>query len=140
MLYVLTNAPATFCNLMNDVFYDYIDQFVVVYLDCIVIYSGSFGEHLKYLRLVFTRLREHTLYVKKEKCEFCYKKIKIMGHIVSNGIVRMDQRKVHAILDWTAPTKVAELRIFLGLTNYCRKVVAGNSKNVAPLMDLLKKN
>lgn len=107
----------------EDVFYDYINWFVVVYMDDIVIYSSSFGEHLKHLTLVFTLLRELTFFVKKEKCEFCCKEINFLGHIMGNGIVRMDQKKVQAILDWTAPTKVTELRSFLGLTNYYRSLL-----------------
>ena len=66
----LTNAPATFCNLMNDVFYEFVDHFVVVYLNDIVIYNESLEDHLEHLRKVLSKLREHQLYVKKEKCEF----------------------------------------------------------------------
>ena len=140
MSFGLTNAPATFCNLLNDVFYDYIDQFVVIYLDDIVIYSDSLEEHQEHLKMVFKRLREHSLYVKREKCEFCSMEINFLGHMVGNGTVRMDQKKVQAILDWAVPTKVAELRSFLGLANYDHKFVAGYSKKVAPLTDLLKKD
>ena len=70
MPFGLTNAPATFCNLMNDVFYEYVDRFVVVYLDDIVIYSESLEDHLEHLRKVLFKLREHQLFIKKEKCEF----------------------------------------------------------------------
>ena len=83
MAFGLTNAPATFCNLMNDVFSEYIDRFVVVYLDDIVIYSESLRDHITHLRLVFEKLREHKLYVKREKCEFARKEVIFLGHKTS---------------------------------------------------------
>lgn len=140
MPFGLTNAPATFCNIMNDVFYEYIDRFVVVYLDDIVVYSKTLDDHLIHLRRVLSRLREHQLYVKMEKCEFAQEEIMFLGHWVSKGQVRMDDRKIRAILDWPAPTKVTELRSFLGLANYYRRFIQGYSKRVAALTDLLKKD
>ncbi|KAJ4722993.1 Retrotransposon protein, putative, Ty3-gypsy subclass [Melia azedarach] len=140
MPFGLTNAPATFCNLMNDVLYEFLDKFVVVYLDDIVVYSKSFRDHLEHLRHVFTKLREHKLYVKKEKCEFCRREVLFLGHWVSSGKIRMDERKVKAILDWTEPKKVPELRSFLGLANYYRKFIEGYSKRVSALTDLLRKD
>ena len=93
MSFGLTNAPATFYNLMNDVFYEFVDRFVVVYLDNIVIYSESLEDHLEHLRKVLSKLREHQLYVKKEKCEFAQQEILFLGHKVSKGLVKMDERK-----------------------------------------------
>lgn len=139
MPFGLTNAPATFCNLMNDVFYDCVDRFVVVYLDDIVIYSESLVDHLSHLRDVLSRLRKHKLYVKMEKCEFAQQEIRFLGHVISKGHCKMDRRKVQAILDWTPPTKVSELRSFLGLANYYRKFIHNYSKKAAPLTELLKK-
>lgn len=83
MPFRLTNGPTTFCNLMNDLLYEYLDRFVVVYLDDIVVYSESLANHLDHLRLLFSRLREHKLFVKKEKCEFCHREIIFLGHRVS---------------------------------------------------------
>lgn len=140
MPFGLTNAPATFCNLMNDVLYEFLDRFVVVYLDDIVIYSESLDDHLDHLRQVFSRLREHQLYVKKEKCEFCRQEVMFLGHWISKGRIRMDEGKVKAIIDWSAPSKVPELRSFLGLANYYRRFIKGYSKKVSPLTDLLKKS
>lgn len=125
---------------MNDIFYDFLDKFVVVYLDDIVIYSESLEDHLRHLELVFSRLRENQLYVKKEKCEFSRTEVMFLGHWVSKGEVRMDGRKVQAILEWPAPTKVPDLRSFLGLANYYRRFIKGYSKKVAPLTDFLKKD
>ena len=99
MPFGLTNAPATFCNLMNDVFYEFVDHFVVVYLDGILIYSESLEDHLEHLRKVLSKLREHQLYVKKEKCEFAQQEIMFLGHKVSKGLVKMGEKKVQTILD-----------------------------------------
>ena len=140
MPFGLTNAPATFCNLMNDVFYEFVDRFVVVYLDDIVVYSESLEDHLKHLRKVLSKLREHQLNVKKEKCEFAQQEILFLGHKANKGLVMMDERKVKVIFDWPPPSKVAELRYFLKLANYYRKFIQGYSKMVAPLTDLLKKD
>ena len=98
MPFGLTNASATFCNLMNDVFYEYVDHFAVVYLDDIVIYSESLEDHLEHLRKVLSKLREHQLFVKKEKCEFAQQEILFLGHKVSKGMVMMDERKVQLSL------------------------------------------
>ena len=96
----LTNAPATFCRLMNDVYYEYLDDFVVVYLGDVVVYSESLEDHICHLKKVFCRLREHQLFVKLEKCEFAQRSIKFLGHLISLGEVRMDKGKIKAILDW----------------------------------------
>ena len=124
---------------MNDVFYKFVDRFVVVYLDDIVIYSESLEDHLEHLRKVMSKLRKHQLFVKKEKCELAHQEILFLGHKVNKGMVMMDEGKVQAILDWPPPSKVTELRSFLGLTNYYKKFIQGYSKKVAPLTDLLKK-
>ena len=140
MPFGLTNAPATFCNLMNDILFEYIDAFVVVYLDDIVIYSQSLREHEKHMSLVFQRLQENKLFVKKEKCEFAQRQITFLGHKISEGLIKMDENKVRAIREWSVPSKLKELRSFLGLANYYRQFIKGYSKMVAPLTDLLKKD
>ncbi|RVW42513.1 Transposon Tf2-12 polyprotein [Vitis vinifera] len=115
-------------------------EFSVVYLDDIVVYSKTLTEHEKHLRLVFQRLRENRLYVKPEKCEFAQEEITFLGHKISAGLIRMDKGKVQAIMEWTVPSKVTELRSFLGLANYYRRFIKGYSKTVSPLTDLLKKD
>ena len=135
-----TNAPATFCNLMNNVLFDYLDDFVVVYLDDIVIYSRTLEEHVNHLSLVLSQLRKYTLYVKMEKCEFAQQEIKLLGHLVSKNQVRMDPKKLQAIVDWKERRHVKDLRSFLGLANYYRKFIVGYSKRATTLKDLLKKD
>ena len=97
MPFGLTNAPATFCTMMNEVFQEYLDQFVVVYLDDIVIYSSTLEEHVEHLQKALTKLREHKLYVKLEKCSFAQERIKFLGHIVEHGCIKIDQENVKAI-------------------------------------------
>ncbi|CAH9148831.1 unnamed protein product [Cuscuta epithymum] len=139
MPFGLTNAPATFCNLMNDVLYEYLDLFVVVYLDDIVVYSNSVEDHIVHLRKVLTQLRRNELYVKKEKCEFCMGQISFLGHVISQGEIKMDSKKVEAIVDWPVPRDVGQLRSFLGLANYYRRFISGYSKRANPLTDLTRK-
>ena len=140
MPFGLTNAPATFCTLMNDLFKEYLDDFIVIYLDDIVVYSRTLEEHVKHLRLALEKLRGANLYLKPEKCEFGQKEIMFLGHYISEGRVRMDPKKIQAIVEWPTPKKVTELRSFLGLANYYRKFIKGFSKKCACLTDLLKKD
>ena len=112
----------------------------MVYLDDIVIYSEFLEDHLEHLKKVLSKLMGHQLYAKNEKCEFVQQEIMFLGHKVSKGLMKMDERKVQAILDWPPPNKVAELRSFLGLANYYGKFVQGYSKKVASLTNLLKKD
>ena len=139
MPFGLTNAPATFCTLMNQVFHEYLDKFVVVYLDDIVVYSSTLKEHEQHLQLVFEKLRQNKLFVKREKCAFGQTTIKFLGHIVEEGRIRMDQDKVRAIQEWKTPTSLTELRSFLGLANYYRRFIMRYSEKVLPLTELLKK-
>uniref|UniRef100_A0A3Q7ED62 Reverse transcriptase domain-containing protein n=1 Tax=Solanum lycopersicum TaxID=4081 RepID=A0A3Q7ED62_SOLLC len=140
MPFGLTNAPATFCTLINEILHPYLDQFVVVYLDDIIVYSSTLQEYVEHLKKVFKVLRENQLYVKREKCEFAQPKIHFLGHMISQGELRMDEAKVKAIQDWEAPTKVTELCSFLGLANYYCRFIIGYSAIAAPLTELLKKN
>ena len=140
MPFGLTNAPATFCTLMNKIFHPYLDQFVVVYLDDIVVYSNTLEEHKQHLREVFKVLRENELYIKKEKCSFAQQEVLFLGHKITGGKLMMETTKVQAIQEWEPPTKVPELRSFLGLVNYYRRFIKGYSAIAAPLTDLLKKN
>ncbi len=110
MPFELTNAPATFCILMNDIFREWLDDFVVVYIDDILIYRGSLEEHVEHFRKVFQRLRENKLYVKFEKCKFRVTEVDFFGHRITQEGLKMDNHKVKAILDWEPPKSVPTLR------------------------------
>ena len=140
MSFGLTNAPAYFMNLMNKIFMEYLDKFVVVFLDDILIYSKTEEEHAEHLRLVLETLREHQLYAKLSKCEFWLSEVAFLGHVVSAGGISVDPEKIQAILDWLSPTNVFEIRSFLGLAGYYRKFVEGFSSIAKPLTQLLKKD
>jgi len=139
MPFGLTNAPATFQTLMNDIFRPFLDKFVMVYLDDILIFSNSPEEHEQHLRQVLDVLRKHKLYCKESKCEFFKKEIAFLGHVLSSDGVKADPRKVQSIVDWPQPENVKQVRSFLGLANYYRRYVSGFSKMAAPLTQLTKK-
>jgi hypothetical protein len=138
MSFGLTNAPAYFMNLMNKIFMDCLDKFVVVFIDDILIYSKTEEGHEQYLRVVLETLRKHKLYAKFSKCEFWLKKVGFLGHILSEGGVAVDPEKIRTVKDWRAPTNQTEVRAFLGLAGYYRKFVEGFS-SIAKLMTLLLK-
>lgn len=139
MSFKLINVFATFYNIMNDVLYDFLDSFMVVYLDDIVIYSECFEDHVTHLRRVFPKIRKYKLYVKKNKCEFCRNRVMFLRYWVSKGRIGMDERKIQAILDCPTPSKVKDLRSFLRLANYYRRFIEGYKKKVSPFTNLLKK-
>jgi hypothetical protein len=114
----LTNAPSYFMYLMNKVFMEYLDKFVVVFIDDILIYSRSEEEHEEHLRLVLQKLREQRLYAKLIKCEFWMKQVAFLGHIMSKGGISVDPSKVEDVLSWNAPMSVDDIRSFLGLARY----------------------
>ena len=136
----LTNAPATFMSFMHEVLKPYLDEFVVVFLDDILIYSKSEEEHLKHLSLVLQKLREHHLFAKLSKCDFDLQEVDFLGHVVSSTGIKMDADKVAAIQKWPTPTCVRDVRSFHGLVNYYRKFIPNFSHLSAPLTDLTKKS
>lgn len=136
----LTNAPATFMRLMNEVFQPLLDQCVVVYLDDILIFSKTPEEHEQHLRQVLQLLRKHKLYGKLSKCSFFQPAVDFLGHTVSREGISMDEHKVKAIQDWPEPANSKDLRSFLGLAAYYMKFVAHHAAIVAPLTDLLHKD
>ena len=139
MPFGLTNAPAAFMDLMNRVFGPYLDKFVIVFIDDILVYSSSKEEHAEHLRIVLQTLREHQLYSKFSKCQFLLDQVAFLGHVVSAEGILVDPRKVEAIVDWKPPTNVTEVRSFLGLAGYYRKFVEGFSKIAIPLTKLTRK-
>ena len=140
MPFGLTNALATFCNLMNDVLSEYVNDFVIVYLDDIIVYSESLRERVNHLRKALQKIREHSLFLKPEKCAFDQQEIDFLSLIIEHGDVKMDPKKIVAITNWEELKKVAVLRSFLGLANYYMKFINGYSNIVVPLIDLLKKD
>ncbi|WRX07781.1 Reverse transcriptase domain - like 2 [Theobroma cacao] len=140
MSFGLTNAPAAFIDLMNWVFKPYLDKFVVVFIDDILIYSKSREEHEQHLKIVFQILREHQLYAKFSKCEFWLESVAFLGHVVSKHGVQVDPKKVEAVEKWPRPTSVTEIKSFLGLASYYRHFVKDFSKIVAPLTKLTCKD
>ena len=102
----LCNALSTFQRLMNDIMGEYIDDFVLVYLDDVLVFSTTEHEHEHHLRLVFQKLREHKLQAKLKKSEFRKPCVKYLGHVVGLGKVYMDQDKVSAVANWEAPTDI----------------------------------
>jgi hypothetical protein len=140
MSFGLTNAPAYFMNLMNKVFMKFLDKFVVVFIDDILVYSKTEEEHAEHLRLVLGTLREHQLYAKFSKCEFWLKEVGFLGHVLSAGGVSVDPSKITSIMERKAPTNPTKVRAFLGLAGYYRKFVEGFSSIAHPLTQLLKKD
>ncbi|RVW60643.1 Transposon Ty3-G Gag-Pol polyprotein [Vitis vinifera] len=139
MPFGLTNAPAAFMDLMNRVFKPYLDQFVVVFIDDILVYSRSREEHEGHLSIVLQTLRDKQLYAKLKKCEFWLDRISFLGHVVSNDGISVDSGKVDVVANWRRPSNVTEIRSFLGLAGYYRRFIEGFSKIALPLTKLTQK-
>jgi hypothetical protein len=139
MPFGLTNAPAYFMYLMNKVFMEYLDKFVVVFIDDIFIFSKNEEEHDEYLHLVLQKLRENQLYAKLIKCEFWLKEVLFLGHIISEGGISVDPSKVKDVLSWKTPQNISDIKNFLGLAGYYRRFIKGFSKISKPMTELLVK-
>ena len=140
MPFSLTNAPTAFMDLMNRVFQPYLDRFIIVFIDDILVYSSSLEEHSKNLRIVLHTLRERQLYAKLSKCQFWLDKVTFLGHVISTEGVSVDPQKIEVVVNWKPPKNVSEVRSFLGLVGYYRKFVEGFSKIAAPLTKLIRKD
>lgn len=132
----LTNAPATFMSLMNDIFREHLDKFVMVYLDDILIYSPDLSSHLSHLRTVLDLLRGHKLYGKLSKCDFCKNSVDYLGHVISAGGFSMEDSKVAAIRDWPTPRNKRDVQSFLGMVNFYRRFIAKCAAIARPLTEL----
>ena len=140
MLFGLTNAPAAFTDLMNRVFQLYLDRFVIVFIDDILVYSGSPEEYSEHLRIVLQTLREQQLYAKLSKFQFWLDMVAFLGHVISDEGVSVDPQKIKAVVNWKPPKNVSEVRSFLGLVGYYRKFVEGLFRITAPLTKLTRKD
>jgi Reverse transcriptase (RNA-dependent DNA polymerase)/RNase H-like domain found in reverse transcriptase/Integrase zinc binding domain/Chromo (CHRromatin Organisation MOdifier) domain/Aspartyl protease len=135
----LTNAPATFMQLMNDQFRDFLGESVIVFLDDILIYSKTLEEHEKHVSAVFERLRKAKLYAKRSKCELFLPEVEFLGHRLGRGFIGTSADKVAAVAAWPVPANLKQLRSFLGLAGYYRKFVQDFSKIATPLTALTEK-
>jgi ribonuclease HI len=140
MSFGLTNAPAYFMYLMNKVFMEYLDKFVVVFTDDILVFSKTMEEHEERLRLVLEKLRSNQLYAKFSKCEFWLTEVAFLGHVISAGGVSVDPGKVKDVLNWMPPATILEIQSFLGLAGYYHRFIKDFSKIAKPMMKQLEKN
>jgi hypothetical protein len=140
MSFGLTNAPPYFMYLMNKVFMEYLDKFIVVFIDDILVFSKTMEEHEEHLRLVLEKLRSNQLYAKFSKCEFWLTEVDFIGHVISAGGVSVDPGKVKDVLNWMSPATVSDIRSFLGLAGYYSRFIKDFSKIAKPMTKLLEKN
>ncbi|XP_028112932.1 uncharacterized protein LOC114311048 [Camellia sinensis] len=139
MPFGVTNAPAAFMDLMNRIFKPFLDEFIVVFIDDILIYSKNRDEHEQHLRQILQILREKQLYGKFKKCEFWLVEIAFLGHIIKKDGISVDPHKIEAIINWPTSTNVSEVHNFMGLAGYYRRFVRDFSKIVVPLTQLTRK-
>ncbi|GJT61021.1 putative reverse transcriptase domain-containing protein [Tanacetum coccineum] len=140
MPFGLTNAPAVFMDLMNRVCKPYLDKFVIVFIDDILIYSKNKEEHGEHLKTILDLLRSEKLYAKFSKCDFWLDSVQFLGHVIDSSGVHVDPAKIEAIKNWAAPTTPTEVRQFLGLAGYYRRFIKEFSLISKPLTKLTQKN
>ena len=139
MSFGLTNTPTAFMDLINHVFRPYLDSFVIVFIDDILVYLRSKEEHEQHLRTILRTLRDHKLYAKFSKYEFCLEFVAFLGHIVSKDGIMVDPAKIKAIRSWAKPTSPSEVRSFIGLASYYKRFIEDFSSIAAPMTRLTMK-
>ena len=139
MPFGLTNAPAVFMDLMHRVLQEYLNEFVIVFIDDILVYSKTEELHQEHLRMVLQTLREHRLYAKFSKCDFWSREVKFLGHVVTSEGIAVDSSKVEAVSNWQKPKCVFDIRSFLGLAGYYRRFIKDFSSIALPLTKLTRK-
>lgn len=132
MPFSLTNAPAVFQALINDVLRDMLNHFVFVYLDDILIFSRTLEEHVQHVRLVLQRLLENKLYVKPEKCEFYLPSVSFLGYIVAQVQLQPDPVKIRAVTEWPTPISSKQLQRFLGFADFYRRFIRFQQSSCPP--------
>ncbi|GJZ51733.1 putative reverse transcriptase domain-containing protein [Tanacetum coccineum] len=140
MPFGLTNAPAVFMDLMNRVCKPYLDKFVIVFIDDILIYSRNKEEHANHLRIILELLKKEKLYAKFSKCDFWIHIVQFLGHLIDSQGLHVDPAKIEAVKNWASPTTPTEIRQFLGLAGYYRRFIEGFSKIAKSLTELTQKN
>ncbi|GKA38946.1 hypothetical protein Tco_0731497 [Tanacetum coccineum] len=139
MPFGLTNTPAVFMDLMYRVCKPYLDKFVIVFIDDILIYSKNKGEHEEHLKLILELLKKEELYAKFSKCKFWIPKVQFLGHVIDSKGIHIDPAKIESIKDWASPKSATEIRQFLGLAGYYRRFIEGFSKIAKPMTKLTQK-
>ncbi len=140
MPFGLTNAPAVFQHLMNDAFREFLDDFVVCYLDNILVFSKNEKEHINHVQLVLEKLLTTGLYAKLEKCIFHQPQVEFLGYIISREGLSMDPQKIRTVIEWKKPATIRDVQCFLGFTNFYRIFIRNYSKIAAPLTRLTCKD
>ena len=133
MPFGLCNAPTTFMRVMDSVWCPFLDEFVIVYLDDILIFSKTREDHVLHVNRVLDILKKDKLFLKMSNCEFGNTSLVYLGHIVGGGELRIDHSKVEAIFNWSTPKTISDVRIFLGAAQYWRKFIANFSSIAAPM-------
>ena len=136
MPFELTNALTVFMCLMNNVMHKYLDKFMVVFIDNILIYSKSKEEHIEHFKIVLQELREHQLYAKFSKCDFFKDKIQYLGHLVTKEWILVDPEKIKEIEEWPVPKDLIDVRSFMGITGYYQRFIKGFSRIANPIASL----
>ncbi|GJU39766.1 putative reverse transcriptase domain-containing protein [Tanacetum coccineum] len=140
MSFGLTNAHAMFIDLMNRVCKPYLDKFVIVFIDDILIYSRNKEEHADHLRIILELLKKEKLYAKFSKCNFWISIMQFLGHVIDSQGIHVDPAKIEVVKNWASPTTPTEVRQFLGLAGYYRRFIEGFSKIAKPLTESTQKN
>ncbi|GKF32839.1 putative reverse transcriptase domain-containing protein [Tanacetum coccineum] len=139
MPFGLTNTPAVFMDLMNRVCKTYLDKFVIVFIDDMLIYSKDEKEHEEHLKAILELLKKEQLYAKFSKCEFWIPNVQFLGHVIDSRGIHVDPAKIESIKDWASPKTPTEIRQFLGLTGYYRRFIEGFSMIAKSMMKLTQK-
>ncbi|GKC52715.1 putative reverse transcriptase domain-containing protein [Tanacetum coccineum] len=140
MPFGLTNAPTIFMDLMNRFCRPYLDKFVIVFIDDILIYSKIQEEHVEHLRLVLELLKKEKLYAKFFKCEFWLREVQFLGHVINSNGIHVDPSKIEAVKNWKALRTPTEVRSFLGLAGYYHRFIENFSKIAKSLTILTQKS